>query len=88
MKLFTALAALTLASTALVGCAVDESPSAGWAARGDQLVNTGNYAQAYAAYMSRCEDATLPMSDRRPGCGAAYDLRTTANMHGVSTAGW
>jgi hypothetical protein len=88
MKLFTALAALTLASTALVGCAVDESPSAGWAARGDQLVKVGNYKQAYAAYMSRCEDTTLPMDERLVGCGAARDLRTTAKSHGVSTTGW
>ena len=88
MKLFTAFAALAIASTALVGCDVDNSPSAGWADRGDQHVKDGNYKQAWAAYISRCEDDTLPMDERLVGCGAARDLRTAAKSHGVSTAGW
>ena len=97
MKLFTAFAALTLASTALVGCQ-SELPASipynsqtaikDWAGTGDRLVKAGRYSDAYQAYMSRCNDSSGSSNMRMAGCGAARDFRLEAKRLGVDTSAW
>ncbi len=96
-KAVTAFAALTLASTALVGCE-SELPASipynsqtaikDWSRTGDRLVKAGRYSDAYQAYISRCNDASGSNSDRMMGCGAARDLRSEAERRGIDTSSW
>ena len=81
-------AALLITSSALMTACGDESPSAGWAQRGDKLVRNGRYQDAYQAYISRCNDELVPRQERMAGCNAARDLRLTAKSHGHNTSNW
>ncbi len=79
MKRFIAVAALTLAAA---------TAQADWAERGDNYVKQGNYAAAYAAYMSRCNDPSGSHNMRMAGCQTARDLRLKAKRYGVDTSSW
>jgi len=64
------------------------SPSDGWAERGDNLVKQRDYAGAYAAYMSRCNDPSGSRNMRMAGCETARELRLKAKRYGVDTSNW
>ena len=59
MKRFIATAALLIAAA---------PAQADWAERGDDYVKQGNYAAAYAAYMSRCDDPSGSHNMRMASC--------------------
>ena len=81
MKRFIAIAIIGFFS---VSC----SSSDDWASRGDNLVEKGNYAAAYSAYMSRCNDPSGSHNMRMAGCQAGRDLRLKAKRYGVDTSNW